>query len=174
MVLHLSGRSAEQSRQVLQLRYGGHAFGGEHAAALQLPVLVLLHQHRPNQPGDRGIVGEDADDAGAALFFFIHPLQQVGAPDFFPVLRREVTEGQHVFSGLVHKLSGFGEALRQRDGQVIPAAEDIACVLLGEHDAQGSGDHALMGLWDTLQQIPGEMNATALPHSPGAACESPW
>jgi hypothetical protein len=100
------------------------------------------------------------------------------------VLQREVTEGQHVFSGLVHELSGFGEALRQRDGQVIPAAEDIACVLLGEHAAQGSGDHALMGFWDTLQQIPGEMNAgeftkrtfrcDAATHSPGAACGSPW
>ena len=41
-----------------------------------------------------------------------------------------MTEGQNVFSGLVHELSGFGEAIRQRDGQVIPAAEDIACVLL--------------------------------------------
>ena len=91
-MLHLSDRSAEQGRQILQLRYGGHAFGGEHAAALQLPVLVLLQQHRPNQAGDRGIVGEDADDAGAALYFFIHPLQQVGAPDYFPVLRRVVTE----------------------------------------------------------------------------------
>jgi hypothetical protein len=30
-------------------------------------VLVLLHQHRPNQAGDRGIIREDADDAGAAL-----------------------------------------------------------------------------------------------------------
>ena len=81
--MHLPGRSAEQGRQVLQLRYGGHAFGGEHAAALQLPVLVLLHQHRPNQVADRYSVGVDADDAGAALYFFIHPLQQVGAPDLF-------------------------------------------------------------------------------------------
>jgi len=64
---HLSGRSADQGRQIFQLRYGGNAFGGEHAAAFQLPVLVLLHQHRPNQAGDRGIVREDADDAGAAL-----------------------------------------------------------------------------------------------------------
>jgi hypothetical protein len=99
------------------------------------------------------------------------------------VLRREVTEGQHVFSGLVHELSGFGKALRQRDGQVIPAAEDIGCVLLGEHTAQGSGDHALMGLWDTLQKISGEMDAgeftkrtlrcDAATHSPAAGDGSP-
>jgi hypothetical protein len=41
----------------------------------------------------------------------IHPLQQVGAPELFPVLRREVTEGQHVLPSLVHELGGFGEAL---------------------------------------------------------------
>ena len=55
--------------------------------------------------------------------------------------------------------------------------------LLGEHTAQGSGDHALMGLWDTLQQISGEMNAgeitkrtfrcDAATHSPAAGDGSP-
>ena len=50
----------------------------------------------------------------------IDPLQQVGAPDLFPVLRREVTEGQQVLSSLVHESNGFGEAVRQRDGQGHP------------------------------------------------------
>ena len=31
---------------VAELRDGGHALSGEHAAALQLPVLVLLQQYR--------------------------------------------------------------------------------------------------------------------------------
>ena len=43
----------------------------------------------------------------------MHPLQQVRAPDLFPLLRREVTEGHHVLSGLVHELSRLGEAFRQ-------------------------------------------------------------
>jgi len=33
----------------VELRDGGHAFGAEHAAALRLPVLVRLQQHRPHQ-----------------------------------------------------------------------------------------------------------------------------
>ena len=41
------------------------------APALQLPVFVLLQQHSPHQAGDRRIVGEDADDAGAALGFLV-------------------------------------------------------------------------------------------------------
>jgi len=90
---------------------------------------------------------------------YIRQLLQIGARDFFPVLRRGVTECQYDLSGLVHELSGFGEALRQRDCQVIPAAADTAYVFQGEHAAQGSGDHTLMDLWDTLRQIPDEMNA---------------
>ncbi len=67
-MLHLSGGSAEHGRQILQRRYGGHAFDGEHAPALQLPVLVMLQQHSPNQAGNPSVVGEDADDAGAVLY----------------------------------------------------------------------------------------------------------
>jgi hypothetical protein len=68
-----------QGRGVAQFRDGRHAFGGEQAAALQLPVLVLLQQHRPHQASDRGVVGEDADDAGAALGFLsvVKPLQRL-------------------------------------------------------------------------------------------------
>ncbi len=46
----------------LQNQDSDHAFGGDHAAALQLPVLVLVQQYRPHQAGDRGVVEEDADD----------------------------------------------------------------------------------------------------------------
>jgi hypothetical protein len=77
--------------------------------------------------------------------------------------QRVVAKGQHVLPSLVHQLSGFGKALDQRGGQVIPPADDLAGVLLGEHTAQGSGDYALVGYVDALQQFPSEMNATALP-----------
>ena len=46
-------------------------------------MLVLLQQHRAHQTGDRGVIGEDADDAGAALDLLVDPLQQVSAPDLF-------------------------------------------------------------------------------------------
>ena len=112
-VLQLSGAGGLQSRGVAQVGDGRHALGGDHAAALQLPVLVLLQQHRPHQAGDRRVVGKDAHDPGAALDFFIDPLQQVGAPDLAPVVLGEMAEGQHVLPGLVHERSGLGEPLRQ-------------------------------------------------------------
>jgi hypothetical protein len=66
-VLPFSGAEGLQGGDVAELRDGGHALSGEHAAALQLPVLVLLQQHRPHQASDGRDVGEDADDPGTAL-----------------------------------------------------------------------------------------------------------
>jgi len=36
-------------------------------AVLQLPLVVLLEQHRADQPRDGGLIGDDADDIGAAF-----------------------------------------------------------------------------------------------------------
>ena len=52
-------------------------------------------------------------DTGQAFHFLVQPLEQVGAPHFFPVGLREVSERQYVFSGLGHELSSLGEALSQ-------------------------------------------------------------
>jgi hypothetical protein len=74
-----------------------------------------------------------------------------------------MTERQHVLLGLEHKLSSLGEALSKGAGQVIPALHQPSGVLLAEHRPQSSGDHALVCLWDPLQQVTGEMNPAALP-----------
>jgi hypothetical protein len=60
--------------------------------------------------------------------------------------------------GLMHERSSLGEALRQRGGQIIPARLDLRNGFLGEHAAQGGGDHALVRFRDTLQQVAGEMD----------------
>jgi hypothetical protein len=44
----------------------GHRFD-LHVAVLQLPFVVLLEQHRTDQPDSRGLIGEDADDIGRRL-----------------------------------------------------------------------------------------------------------
>jgi hypothetical protein len=38
---------------------------------VQLPLVVLLEQHRADQPDNGGFIGEDADDVGAAFDFFV-------------------------------------------------------------------------------------------------------
>src|SRR5262245_55786016 len=50
----------------------GHDFN-LHVAVLQLPFVVLLEQHRADQPDDRGFIGENANNVGTALDFFVEP-----------------------------------------------------------------------------------------------------
>ena len=94
---------ASLSGQVFQGWDFSHALGQEHSQALELPVLVLLQQHRAHQAGDRCIVGDDPHDAGAAFDFLVDALEQVGAPDLSSVLIWEVPESEHVFPGLTHQ-----------------------------------------------------------------------
>ena len=62
----------------------GHDFD-LHVAVLQLPLVVLLEQHRTDQPDNRGLVGEDPDDIGAAFDLFVEPLKWVCAVQFAAV-----------------------------------------------------------------------------------------
>jgi hypothetical protein len=45
---------------------------------LEQPLVVLLEQDGADQPGDAGLVGEDADDVGASFDLLIQALQRVG------------------------------------------------------------------------------------------------
>ena len=45
---------------------------------LERPLVVGLHQDRPDQTDDRRLVGEDAHDVGAALHLPVQALQGVG------------------------------------------------------------------------------------------------
>ena len=81
-------------------------------------MLVLLQQHGVHQSLDRSVVGKDANHKGAPLDLFVDALEQVGAPDLLPVLRREVAEGQHVLAGLEHELCCPGKAFGQGADQV--------------------------------------------------------
>lgn len=57
--------------------------------------VVLFEQHRADQPGDAGFVGEDADDIGAPLDLLVQSLQRVGAVQLGAVLGREADVSQH-------------------------------------------------------------------------------
>jgi hypothetical protein len=79
------------------------------------------------------------------------------------VVLREVAKRQYVLLRVVHERSILGEAIHQGGGQIIPAGLDLFLALLGEHAAQGSGDHALVGFGDALQQVSGKVDTAALP-----------
>jgi hypothetical protein len=56
---------------------------------LEQPLIILFEQHGTDQPGDAGLVGEDADDIGAPPDLFIQPLQRVGTVQLGAVLGRK-------------------------------------------------------------------------------------
>ncbi len=53
-------------------------FQGHVARALDGPFVVLLEQDGTDEPDDSGLVGEDADDLGAALDLAVEPFQRIG------------------------------------------------------------------------------------------------
>ena len=67
-----------------------------HVAALEQPLVVLFEQDGADQPGDGGLVREDADDIGAALDLLVQSFQRVsrmelgtGLPDRLQGLHHE-------------------------------------------------------------------------------------
>ena len=62
-----------------------------------------------DEADDRGAVGEDADDIGAAADLFVQALERVVAPQLPPVLLREAGEGEQVWSRLGEQRCGLGE-----------------------------------------------------------------
>ena len=63
------------------------------------PYVVLLGQHRADQPDECVSVGEDADDVGAPADLAVEPLGGVVRPDLALKLLGERGEGQHVGAG---------------------------------------------------------------------------
>src|SRR3546814_16066730 len=55
----------------------GHAFD-LHVSVLELPLVVLLPQHSPDEADDAVFVREDSADVGAALDLLVEPPERIG------------------------------------------------------------------------------------------------
>ena len=53
---------------------------------LDRPFIVLLEQDGADQAGDGVLIGEDADNFGAALDLTVQPFQRIGRVDLGPVV----------------------------------------------------------------------------------------
>ena len=84
-------------------------FQGHVAGALDSPLIVLLEQDRPDQAGDRGLVGEDADHVGAAFDLAVDAPQRIGRVDLGPVLFGEAHIGEHVLLGFIEQGGELGQ-----------------------------------------------------------------
>ena len=76
------------------------------------PFVVLLDQEHAGEPDQRGVVGEDADDVGAAADLAVDALERVRGAQLAPVLGREAVEGEQVLLGLGEQLGDLGRDRR--------------------------------------------------------------
>jgi hypothetical protein len=86
-------------------------------------TVVLFDREHGGQADQGGVVGEDADDVGAAADLEVKPLQRVGRAQLAPVVRRERVEREDVLLGLLeHRGDLAHPSLELGDGSREPVA----------------------------------------------------
>ena len=73
------------------------------------PFVVGLDEHRGDEAGDGGVVGEDAHDVGAPLDLAVDALEGIRRPKLSPVRLREGAEGQEVLGCVAEHGGDVGE-----------------------------------------------------------------
>jgi hypothetical protein len=66
-------------------------------------TVVLLDHDAGGEPDQGAVVGEDADDVGAAADLAVDPLERVGGAQLRPVVGGEAVEGEQVLFGLLQQ-----------------------------------------------------------------------
>jgi hypothetical protein len=92
----------------------------------------LLHQDGANQSDDGFIVGEDANDVGAALDLAVQSLDRIGRADLRPVLLGEVHECENVDLGVIEQGCELRQTAAQLIGDMAPLFSGGCRGVLGE------------------------------------------
>ena len=82
---------------------GSYAFQRDVSGALDGPFIILLKQDGADEPDQRSLIREDADDLGSALDLAIEPFERIGGVEFQAVLAGEVHVGQDVVLRLIEE-----------------------------------------------------------------------
>ena len=132
-----------------------------------------LEQDCPDEAGDGGLVGKDADDIGAPLDLAVQSFERVGGMQLGPVSGREVHVGQHIGLGFVHE----GGEFRQFGAQLVGDLAPLRLGRLGVLLCEGGGDE---GRSDPATVAPGmgeqvahQMHTAALPGGHGGPAYTP-
>ena len=85
----LSGCHRRQSDDGI-IADGRDGFQRHVAGALDCPFIILFQQDGPGEPDDGLVVGEDADDLGAALDLAVDALDRIGRVQLRAMRRRKL------------------------------------------------------------------------------------
>ncbi len=77
-------------------------------------TFVLFDGQHGHEAQQALVVGEDADDVGAAADLAVEALQRVGGPQLGPVLGGQRVEGEHVVLGGLEHGRDLGELALER------------------------------------------------------------
>jgi hypothetical protein len=149
-----------------------------HVAPADLPLVVLLGEHRADQADDRLAVGEDPDDVGAPADLLVQPL--LGLLD---QTCRQCPWGRRCRRGCrgrrrraAPRRRGSARRAGRRPGQLAQAS---SAALLGEDGAHQRADQRLGVAGHLGEQVAHEVGAAALPRAPSstaamASFSPPW
>ena len=133
--------------------------------AVSFMTVVLFDQQRAGEPDQGGVVGEDADDVGAAADLAVDALERVRAAELGPVLARQRVESEQVGLGVEHEL---GDLRRDRLQALDDLGESLARLLTragGEDPPDRGRDHRLLALGAVPEHVAQEVHAAALPRA---------
>ena len=133
------------------------------AGPLDRPFIVLLEQDGADQADNGLLIGEDADDLGAALDLAVQPFQRIGRVDLRPVVFGEAHKSQHVGFGLVHQGGQLGDLGSDLIGDLTPLAPRGFGIFLGKRGGDEGGDDTTTLLAGVGRHIAHEVHAAALP-----------
>ena len=126
-------------------------------------TVVLFDDDAGREPEQGAVVGEDADDVGAAADLAVEPLQRIGAPELAPVVEGEGVEGEQILLGaLQHRGDLRQRPLQPRDCLTDQLAR-LDTVVGVEDRADQRRDHPLLLLADVAERLAQEVDGAALP-----------
>src|SRR5215211_1564 len=137
--------------------------GGGQVAATDEPLIVLLEAEHADEPDQGAVVGEDADDVGAAADLLVEALEWVRAPQLRPVRWREGIEGEDVLLGVGEHAGDLRQPLLERRNCL---AEPFARLLAGvglEDRPNQRGQQSVLVAAGVAEAVAQEVHRAALP-----------
>lgn len=135
-----------------------HADVGDVAAG-DLPFVVGFHHDSGGQAEQRGWVGEDLHDVGAAFDFLVQTFQRVVRPGFLPMRSREPEERQHIRFRVGHHPGDLGERVGQGGGDLVPLGGDFGGFDVGEDRLDRGDDRRGVSGRDRAHHVAEEVGA---------------
>ena len=146
------------------------------------PFVVLFDHDAGGEPDQRAIVGEDADDVGAAADLAVDPFERVGRAQLRPVVGGEGVEGEQVLLGFFEQRGDFRQWLAQpleRVADEFPCCSPVSALKIGRSSAASIACWSLRACpsasrrkW-TLQRCQGQPSTCAIAFfSPACASET--